>query len=204
MSSFSLTGNFSKTINIKLAPLKRDTTIYPYKYRRKLDKMLCQDCGKKEAVVHLTQVVNDEKVVLNLCRDCAEKRGFRNPLEGVPFPLAEFLASMLKQAQIPKPGKQSDLVCSACGMSFYDFTQSGRLGCGNCYLIFRSQMDDLLRKIHGSNQHRGKLPQATGDVMKPLREERNLHEELKKAIRDEDFEKAARIRDKLRTLTKKI
>ena len=166
--------------------------------------MLCQDCGKKEAVVHLTQVINDEKLILNLCRECAEKRGFRNPLEGVPFPLAEFLASMLSQTQTQMPDKQSNLVCSACGMSFTDFTQSGRLGCGNCYLTFRSQMDDLLRKIHGSTQHRGKFPQATGDVMKPLREERKLQEELKKAIEEEDFEKAAQIRDKLKTLTKKI
>jgi protein arginine kinase activator len=166
--------------------------------------MLCQDCGKKEAVVHLTQVINEEKVVLNLCRECAEKRGFRNPLEGVPFPLAEFLASMLSQAQVPKLGKQPHLVCSACGISFSDFAQSGRLGCGNCYLTFRNQLNDLLRKIHGSTQHQGKLPQAAGDVMKPLREERKLQEELKRAVQEEDFEKAAQIRDKLKTLAKKI
>ncbi len=165
--------------------------------------MLCQDCGKKEVTVHLTEVINNQKVVLNLCRDCAEKRGFHNPLEGVPFPLAEFLASMLSQTQIPKPDKQAQMVCSACRMSFSDFVQSGRLGCGNCYVIFRSQLDDLLRKVHGSTQHRGKFPHMAADVMKPLREERNLQDELKKAIQDEDFEKAAKIRDKLKILTKK-
>jgi protein arginine kinase activator len=166
--------------------------------------MLCQDCGKKEASVHLTEVINNEKVVLNLCRDCAEKRGFRNPLEGVPFPLAEFLASMLSQTQLPKPDKkQPQIICSACGMSFTDFAQSGRLGCGNCYTIFRTQLDDLLRKVHGSTQHRGKFPHMVADVMKPLREERNLQEELKKAIQDEDFEKAAQLRDKLKTLARK-
>ena len=76
--------------------------------------MKCQDCGKKEATVHLTQEINDEKVVLNLCQECAEKRGFRNPLEGVPFPLAEFLASMLTQAQMKKQTKEDEVVCSAC------------------------------------------------------------------------------------------
>lgn len=160
--------------------------------------------GKKEAAVHLTQVINEEKVTLNLCRECAEKRGFRNPLEGVPFPLAEFLASMLSQAQLQKPEKHPHIVCSACGMSFSDFTQCGRLGCGNCYVTFRSQLDDLLRKVHGSTLHRGKFPQTTGDVMQPLREERKLQEDLKKAIQDEDFERAAQIRDRLKTMTKKV
>lgn len=165
--------------------------------------MLCQDCGKREATVHLTQVVNNKKVVLNLCRECAEKRGFRNPLEGVPFPLAEFLASMLTQAQLQKPSKESEIVCSACGMSFSDFTKIGRLGCGNCYLTFRSLLNDLLRKVHGSTRHRGKFPHTTRGVMKPLWEETKLQEELKKAIEEEDFERAAQIRDQIRVLISK-
>ncbi len=165
--------------------------------------MLCQDCGKKKSTVHLTEEINNEKVVLNLCRECAEKRGFRNPLEGVPFPLAEFLASMLSQTQIPKADQKPQMVCSACGMSFADFAQSGRLGCSGCYTTFRNQLDDLLRKVQGSTQHRGKIPHMAADGMKPLREERNLQDELKRAIQDEDFEKAARIRDKLKTLIRK-
>ncbi len=163
--------------------------------------MLCQDCGKREATVHLTQVINNKKVVLNLCQECAEKRGFRNPLEGVPFPLAEFLASMLTQVQMQKTDKGTEVVCSTCGMSFSDFTKIGRLGCGNCYLAFKNQLKDLLRKVHGSTQHRGKFPHTTKDVMKPLWEENKLHEELRKAIEDEDFEKAAQIRDRIKSLS---
>jgi protein arginine kinase activator len=165
--------------------------------------MLCQDCGKKEATVHLAQVVNDEKVELHLCRECAEKRRFHTPFEGVPFPLAEFLASMLDQSLIKKPSKVSDTKCPTCGMYFSDFSKTGRLGCGNCYATFRVQFNDLLRKIHGSTQHRGKVPYMPGDVMKPLREERKLHEELKKAIDEEDFEKAARLRDRIKALSSK-
>jgi protein arginine kinase activator len=162
--------------------------------------MQCQDCGKKEATVHLTQVINDQKVVLNLCEECADKRGFHNPLEGVPFPLAEFLASMLSQAQMKKPAKEADVVCSACGLGFSEFTKAGRLGCGNCYVTFKEQLDDLLRKVHGSTQHRGKFPRTKRDVMKPLWEENKLQEELKKAIEQEDFERAAQIRDQIKAL----
>jgi protein arginine kinase activator len=165
--------------------------------------MLCQDCGKKKAEVSITEVVHNEKVVLQLCRECAEKRGFHNPLEGVPFPLAEFLASMLNQSQLSPSEKGNQITCSACGTSFADFTRTGRLGCDNCYVVFRGQLDDLLRKVHGSTQHRGKFPKMSPDVMKPLREERNLQDELKKAVQNEDFEKAAKIRDRLKTLTKK-
>jgi len=127
--------------------------------------MLCQDCGKREATVHLTQVINDEKVELHLCRECAEKRRFHTPFEGVPFPLAEFLASMLDQSLIKKPSKVSDKKCSTCGMYFSDFSKTGRLGCGNCYATFRSQLNDLLRKIHGSTKHQGKVPHMPGDRM---------------------------------------
>lgn len=162
--------------------------------------MLCQDCGKKEATVQLTREVDKQKVVLRLCAECAKKRGFRNPLEGVPFPLAEFLASMLSQAKTKKTDKEPERACSVCGMSFSDFTEVGRLGCGNCYPTFRSQLDDLLRKVHGTTQHRGKFPHSRRGVMKPLWEENKLHEELKRAIKEEDFERAAQLRDQLKAM----
>jgi len=165
--------------------------------------MLCHDCGKKEATVHLTQVVNEEKVELHLCRECADKRRFHTPFEGVPFPLAEFLASMLDQSLVKKPSKTSRARCPTCGMHFSDFSKSGRLGCGNCYTTFKSQLNDLLRKIHGSTQHQGRVPLTQSDVMKPLREESKLQEELKKAIREEDFEQAAELRDRIKALSTK-
>jgi protein arginine kinase activator len=166
--------------------------------------MLCQDCGKREATVHLTQVVNDQKVELHLCRECADRKRFHTPFEGVPFPLAEFLASMLDQSSVEKPSKVSDTKCPTCGMYFSDFSKTGRLGCSKCYATFKRQLNDLLRKIHGSTQHQGRAPFAQNDVMKPLREERKLQEELKKAIKEENFEQAAQLRDRIKALgTKK-
>jgi protein arginine kinase activator len=165
--------------------------------------MLCEDCGKNEATVHLTQEAGDQKTNLHLCNECAKRRGFRNPLEGVPFPLAEFLASMLSQAKEKQPGKEVEISCSVCGMNFSDFAKVGRLGCGNCYVAFRNQMDDLLRKVHGSTQHRGKFPHSRKDVMKPLWEQSKLQEELKKAIQAEDFERAAKLRDQIKALAGK-
>ncbi len=164
--------------------------------------MLCQDCGKKEVVVHLTQIINNEKVTLDLCDECAEKRGFHSPLQGASFPLGEFLASIMDKELLKKSKKDKEERCPVCGIAFSDFGKAGRLGCGKCYKVFRDELRDLLRKIHGSDLHRGKIPPAYGDVMKPIRDEKRLEEELRKAIESENFEMAAEIRDKIKGLAR--
>ena len=82
-----------------------------------------------------------------------------------------------------------------------DFSKVGRLGCGKCYEAFRPELTDLLRKIHGSHLHRGKVTTTISETAAPLKEERRLRDELKKAIDEEEFEKAAALRDQLRTLS---
>ena len=169
--------------------------------------MLCQDCNQNESTVHLTQIINNKKMMLNLCKDCAEKRGFHSPFEHMPFPLAELVTGMVgttKGSSAAKGTRKTPRVkkCPACGMTFDDFGKSGRLGCGKCYQTFHGEMTELLRKVHGSPKHRGKgsiVP--TSELMQPVKEEGRLRAELKRAIDDEDFEKAATIRDQIRTLS---
>jgi protein arginine kinase activator len=166
--------------------------------------MLCQDCNQNESTVHLTQIINNKKLVLNLCKDCAEKRGFHSPFEHMPFPLAELVTGMVgSKTTSHKGGRKSTKTkkCPGCGMTFEDFGKSGRLGCGQCYHTFRVEMTDLLRKIHGSPKHRGKGMAAEPEMVKPMKEETRLRDELKKAIENEDFEKAATLRDQIRSMT---
>jgi protein arginine kinase activator len=165
--------------------------------------MLCQDCSKNEAGVHLTQIVNNKKVVLNLCRECAERRGMTgNPLMQVPFPLAEILSSMMGETAEKKKGRgtASETKCPGCGFTFAEFSKVGRFGCGQCYQTFRGQVSDLLRRIHGSTRHIGREPDEKREVDAVVVEEKRLEDELKKAIASEDFEKAARLRDRLKNL----
>jgi protein arginine kinase activator len=165
--------------------------------------MKCQDCGKNESSVHLTQIINNEKVVLNLCRDCAAKRGFHSPLDNVPFPLANFLAGMMgtekEEGKALSPAL-ANLKCPNCGLSFEEFSRLGRFGCGECYKTFRDRLQGLLRKIHGSSLHRGKLPPALSEEGTIIKEKERLRVELQKAIEKEDFERAADLRDKLKAL----
>ena len=163
--------------------------------------MLCQECGKTEAGVHLTQIVNNKKVVLNLCRECAERRGMTgNPLMQVPFPLAEILSSMMGEGIEKKKGRGAEAKCPGCGFTFSEFSKVGRFGCGQCYEAFRSQVADLLRRIHGSTRHIGRQLSQKMEIDSIVIEEKRLEDELKKAIASEDFERAARIRDRIKTL----
>lgn len=165
--------------------------------------MKCQDCGKRDSTVRVTQIVNNEKVVLNLCKECAAKRGFHSPLDNSPFPLANFLSGMLSKDE---PGtksmtiSKSDLACPNCGLDLEKFKSLGRFGCSQCYETFREQLQDLLRKIHGSSLHRGKLPPMLSEEASFIKEQERLQEELQRAINSEDFERAADLRDKLKSL----
>jgi len=172
--------------------------------------MLCQDCKKREAQVHLTQIINNEKTTLNLCKECAASRGFHSPLDNVPFPLAELLSGLT--SDMPSIERQSveQVTCPNCGLTFQEFTGQGRFGCGECYKAFRTQLEPIMRKIHGASLHRGRSPVVldtanpeTEQVL-PIREEERLEEELTKAIESEDFERAAEIRDKLKAMRESL
>lgn len=167
--------------------------------------MNCQDCNKKEAQVHFTQIVNNEKMSLSLCKDCASARGFHSPLDNVPFPLAEILSGLA--SALPEKASRKELEamkCDVCGLTFNEFTHKGRFGCGQCYRSFRSRLEGIMRKIHGASLHRGSIPKFEGkgseNLPIPVKEEERLETELKKAIETEDFERAAEIRDKLRLI----
>jgi protein arginine kinase activator len=172
--------------------------------------MLCQDCKKREAQVHLTQIINNEKISLALCKECASARGFHSPLENNPFPLAELLTNFAKSMEAQDGlTPRTDLVCPNCKLTFDDFTRLGRFGCGDCYRTFRPRLEGIMRKIHGASLHRGTAPIAgiesePGEQTIPVKEEDRLETELRKAIDAEDFERAAEIRDKLKSIKQGI
>jgi protein arginine kinase activator len=162
--------------------------------------MHCQDCKKNESTVKLTQIINNQKVVLNLCQECAEKRGFHNPFSGGTFPLGEMLASVTSGVIEKKGSQASSLKCPRCGMHFSEFPKVGRFGCGECYTAFRPQLVQMLTKIHGTTQHKGDMPvPAKMDLAAEVKFEKSLEAQLREAIAAEDFEKAAQLRDKIKS-----
>lgn len=162
--------------------------------------MVCDNCGSDEAVIHLTQIVNDEMSTTHLCETCAAEKGLEGSAVPSNFPLTDFLAQMGEQESSGQEG-QDDLTCQFCGLSFSDFRETGRLGCPHCYTSFDSHLRGLLRRIHGGTQHVGKV-YLPPDPTQSEREKRlqGLRRKLDRAVEKEDFERAAQIRDQIRAL----
>jgi len=166
--------------------------------------MLCDICGKNQATVHLTEIIDDQMTELHLCEQCAREKSMHVEQQ---FGLADLLAGLSQlggKAAIEKD--MVGLMCPNCHITYEDFRKAGRLGCGNCYNTFRKYLAPLLRKIHGSTRHTGKRPllKAKKEV-KRLREEgiTELRAKLQKAVEAEEYEEAARLRDKIRALERR-
>jgi protein arginine kinase activator len=161
--------------------------------------MVCDNCGSGDAVVHLTQIVNNEMSTYHLCEKCAAAKGLETSPDPVNIPLTDFLAQM-GQSAAPQ-GEETDGACDFCGLTFADFRETGRLGCPHCYSVFEAQLRGLLRRIHGGTQHVGKVylpPDPSVTEMEKRLE--GLRRKLQRAVEAEDFERAAELRDKIREL----
>lgn len=163
--------------------------------------MSCDQCHERDAVIHLTQIVNEQVTTLHLCEKCAAEKGVESPGAVAKTPLGTFLAAMGKGLPEPAPAPKSSDICSRCGGTLQDFRESGRLGCPDCWRTFESPLRDLLRRLHGSTHHLGEryaetvLPPA-GDGGRTA----DLRERLRLAVETENFELAAELRDRLRVL----
>lgn len=168
--------------------------------------MLCQICGKNEATVHFTEVINNQIGELHLCEECAQKKGLSIQPH---FSIADLLVGLINLGISPPQIEEAGIKCKNCGLTYTQFGKIGRLGCSECYTAFQKGLVPLLRKIHGSIQHRGKFPPKGKRVIsrelkeKPISEIEKLKDELAQAIEREEFEKAAKLRDKIRDLEKK-
>ncbi len=160
---------------------------------------VCDNCGAHDAVVHLTQIVNNEMSTYHLCEQCAAQKGLESAQEPVNFPLTDFLAQMGDEG--PEQSPHVDMQCSFCGLTFGDFRETGRLGCPHCYETFSAHLRRLLRRIHGGTQHVGKVylpPDPTESDME--RRLQGLRRKLHRAVEAEDFERAAELRDQIRSM----
>ncbi len=161
--------------------------------------MLCCVCKEKDATVHLTQIAGDKMQKVDLCEECAKKKGVNDP---TGFSLADLLLG-LGASQEMEATAGADLKCPKCGFAQADFKKTGRLGCPDCYQVFSEGLESLLKSMHKGTQHVGKTPASQRDSRATQVEAKLLQDELTKAIVDEDFEKAAQLRDDLKRLSGK-
>ena len=170
--------------------------------------MLCDECSKNKATVHLTEIINDQITKLNLCEACAKEKGSSVEQH---FGIADLLSALsdIEPPATATSGATGKGKCPHCGLTYEDFKKVGRLGCSECYTTFRASLSPLLKRIHGSQQHLGKAPDP--QLLKEAQANSKIHEELEatkaelqKAVKREEFEEAAALRDKVKFLEKKL
>ncbi|KHO61949.1 hypothetical protein THYS13_24220 [Thermoanaerobacter sp. YS13] len=169
--------------------------------------MMCDKCKIRPATVHYTKIVNGVKTEMHLCDQCAAEEGILNAevfSTFTPFSVQNLLSGLMDFLPGIDEFTKKPLKCSHCGMTYEDFKKIGRLGCSFCYDAFAEELNPLMRRIHGSTEHRGKIPKKAGGKMRVKREIEELKLQLEKAIKEEAYEKAAELRDKIRELEKEL
>ena len=166
--------------------------------------MLCQNCHKNEATVHLTQIVDGKAEKFHLCEECAAQKGIDvsgGPMDlgGMMEKLKDQLAHLKEDLEKPRaaPGPAA---CPACGMTRTEILKKGRLGCDRCYEAFAAEMLPVVVSLQHGDQHLGKVPRHASDRMKHSVEQARLRRELDKAVAGENYELAAQLRDQIKLL----
>ena len=159
--------------------------------------MKCQICKKREATVHLTEIEGKEKREIHLCEECAREKTGLLPKQ---ISLGELFLSLVQQ-QDREGAKLLRKTCPNCGISYLEFKTGGRLGCSRDYEVFEEALMPLIERLHQSTRHVGKTPSRAGESVARENELMRLRRELDKAVQNEDYEKAAELRDKIRALT---
>lgn len=164
--------------------------------------MLCEKCQKKQATVHLSHLINNNVIQeVHLCKDCAQHIAPANPKQQALL-LPELLSGLMEPILGKMVKEMGGLKCPHCGMTYLEFKKLGRLGCAEDYDVFKNGIDQLIEKIHGTTQHRGKIPLNAPKTVHKEAEIKKLQQELEQMVREEKFEEAAKVRDKIKEYKK--
>jgi protein arginine kinase activator len=167
--------------------------------------MKCQKC-EKAATFHITELTGAKPLEHHLCEEHA--REYLND-SSVQNDASSNLSTTLSQGMVKQMSankaaaelKELDQqTCPVCGISFYDFRSRGRLGCPNDYDCFSKQLDALIINIHGVQEHIGKIPKRTGSNSNQRTFLIKLRRDLNEAIQLEEYERASKLRDKIKEI----
>lgn len=169
--------------------------------------MQCDNCGSTDASVHQIHLLDNEIQHLQLCEDCAQEKSFEE--SGTGQTVGEFFSDLQDQTREEQVDE-----CPECGLTLHELKKTNKVGCANCYTVFRDQFESIVHRIHGADQHLGDKPDipdsggfeetGSGDtgLGKVSREQKLqlLEKRLQKRVDEEDYEAAADLRDRIQDL----
>lgn len=173
-----------------------------------MENKLCQMCKKRPASLHVAQLLNNEYVSVHLCHECAEHKGqdasptslLLNYLSLASLAQAGATEGTEKDNQTEEPQHS----CPGCQRTFKDFQESARLGCAQCYRTFDKPLNELIEKVQKASQHRGKVPEVSSATYRTQQDLLECRHRLRQAVGNEEFEEAARLRDRIRVMEESL
>jgi protein arginine kinase activator len=163
--------------------------------------MQCEICKKKEATIHLTEIIDSMRTEMHICELCAAEQGIALKSQ---IPINELLNGLLAvqptDEQLRGQSRQA-FACPKCGFTLEQFREKALLGCPNDYELFREDLSPIISKAHNEKTtHCGKVPSKSSAGTKKQIELANLRQKLEAAVKSEDYETAAKLRDKINQL----
>ncbi|WP_419749843.1 UvrB/UvrC motif-containing protein [Terrisporobacter petrolearius] len=174
--------------------------------------MLCQKCHKKTASVFISSIINGQESRMYLCNDCAKNYPLFNFNSQDPFSIKDVMEKFdiseddsieTKKENLlamDKDCEESEIICPNCYSTYNEYRETGKVGCSKCYEVFEKQLKPILRNIYGYEEYIGKSPKKDNSHIYPNKEMITLKEDLNRAVEQEEYEKAADIRDKIKEL----
>ena len=171
--------------------------------------MLCHKCKKREATTHVKSVVNGEYEEYMLCSECAKELGYNNMWGDFSSDFSSILGSFFSNAL---PERSVTTRCPVCKSTFHDIQTSSKVGCAKCYEVFYSDLMPSIRRIHSNTTHSGKRPPQIAKLRSKTAENVEtvdnpqpkeidiLKTKLEQAIKEQNFEFAAELRDKIKEM----
>lgn len=171
--------------------------------------MQCERCSKKEATVHLTEIIKGVKSEVHLCEACAKEIGLNSKLSNFSLAVPDFLSFLNDEIQDARTSAgKKEQVCKRCGTRLRSVRKERRVGCALCYSYFRDSLSDLIGV--SPLEHKGRVPENRIDISTVAGHEAvsagadaevsTLKSQLDEAVHNEEYEQAAVLRDKIREL----
>jgi protein arginine kinase activator len=196
-------------------------------------KKNCMKCGKP-ATTKFTRIEKGQVYDIFLCAEhAAEMSPYQKPKIPLSDILEGLLKQNVEEETPTGPKAPAGLRCAHCGLTFQSYKKHMLLGCSDCYEAFRDYLIPDMRRFHGDTRHRGRAPggglakpglneelarqiqNEAASAIAPARQEGDpaqqneqriqaLMRTMNRAIAEEDFAAAARCRDELQELRRKI
>ncbi|MGL5633933.1 MAG: UvrB/UvrC motif-containing protein [Sarcina sp.] len=167
--------------------------------------MICEKCNKRKAVVKLVKVIGYKKINYLLCEKCAleiseniddeildESKITEDEVS--EFSLSKFLGGLFEYMNLENEEERETKSCDICKTTYSEFKELNKLGCSKCYKVFELEIANNIKEIYGDKLHKTQKD----FYAEKIEELYSLEKLLEKCVEFEEYEKAAKIRDKMK------